>query len=472
MAGLDTSQAPRGVIAAQRLIEAVTEHGDLAERHYLELKSTLDLSTKKDKEKIAKFILGAANRMPETAATAFEGYAAMLIGVSAGSITGIPPVEMMEIAKVVQQYVGAAGPRWDVVWVPIEGSANQVLIVLVDSPQPGQPPYACRSNGESLTSGRIYIRADGETREANADEFDLLVARGSASPKVDVDFAVELRGDVAPVSLEADLTIEVYIERQRTRLLDALPGETPPTEETQAPRSLADLAVTTRGISEFLRGSSALTNAMMIPEERTEEAYRASVDSWEQRFRAAWVNAVPRIAASQLTPVVVKITNRAVTFFHDVGVQLHLEGEVFAYGYVDPQWVESMSGLDLPRPPRVWGPRQRDLGVLNHPNLGYVHPSIPGTYVSPSVRFRNGGSVDLDLVVGELRPLGTYESEEEEFVLVVADSSLTSIHGTWQLTARDHNEVFKGEIDVPVAPARDITEAARDVLGLNKDAGA
>lgn len=472
MADLDTSKAPRGFLVAQRLVEAVAKQGDLAERHYLELKSTLDLSTKKDKEKIAKFILGAANRMPETAATAFEGYAAMLIGVSAGSITGIPPVEMMEIAKVVQQYVGAAGPRWDVVWVPIEGSANQVLIVLVDPPQPGQPPFACRSNGESLTSGRIYIRADGETREANADEFDLLVARGSASPKVDVDFAVELLGDVAPVSLDADLTIEAYIGRQRTRLLNALPVEAPPAEETQAPRSLADLAAGTRGISDLLRGSSAFANAMMVPEERTEEAYRASVDSWEQRFRAAWVNAAPRIAASQLTPVVVKITNRTMTFFHDVEVKLHLAGEVFAYDYVDPQWADSMSSLDLPRPPRAWGPRQRDLGILNHANLGYVPPSIPGTYVAPSVSFRNGGSVDLDLDVGELRPLGTYQSEDEEFVLVVADSSLTSIHGTWQLTARDHNEMFRGEIDVPIAQARDITNAARDVLGLKKDAGA
>lgn len=140
MAGLDISEAPRGVLAAKRLVNAVAEQGDLAERHYLELKSTLDLSTKKDKEKIAKFILGAANRMPETAATAFEGYAAMLIGVSVDSVTGIPPVEMMEIAKVVQQYVGAAGPRWDVVWAPIEGSSNQVLLVIVDPPQFGQPP--------------------------------------------------------------------------------------------------------------------------------------------------------------------------------------------------------------------------------------------------------------------------------------------------------------------------------------------
>jgi hypothetical protein len=152
MTNIDSSQAPRGVLAAQRLVAAIAEHGDLVERHYLELKSTLNLSTKKDREKIAKFILGAANRMPAIAATAFEGYAALVIGVSKSVVAGIPPVEMMDIAKVVQQYVGAAGPRWDVVWVPIEGSANQVLVVLVDPPKAGQGPFPCRSSGDSLTN--------------------------------------------------------------------------------------------------------------------------------------------------------------------------------------------------------------------------------------------------------------------------------------------------------------------------------
>ncbi|MGP3536012.1 hypothetical protein ACTU3I_14525 [Microbacterium sp. RD1] len=475
MTGLDISQAPRGVLAAQGLVEAVAEQGDLAERHYLELKSTLDLSTKKDKEKIAKFILGAANRLPETAATAFEGYAAMLIGVAFGSITGIPPVEMMEIAKVVQQYVGAAGPRWDVVWVPIEGSSKQVLIVIVDPPQLGQAPFPCRSNGESLTSGRIYIRADGETREANADEFDLLVARGAASPKIEVDFRVELVGDVSPVSLDADRTVEAYVDRERTRLIAALPVEEPPVKEPLAPGSLADLATGVRGfaaLSPRIQGMSQVANAMMIPEERTEDAYRASIDSWEAQFRNAWGAAAPRIAASQLTPIIVRVTNRTTTFFHDVELKLHLEGDVFAYDYVDPEWADNMSSLELPRPPRMWGPRQRDLGISNYANLGYMQPSIPGTYVAPSVSFRNGGSVDLDLDIGELRPLGTHESEDEEFVLVVADASLTSIHGTWQLTARDHNEVFTGEIDVPVADPAHITETARDVLGLREETGA
>ena len=162
-----------------------------------------------------------------------------------------------------------------------------------------------------------------------------------------------------------------------------------------------------------------------------------------------------------------KITNRTTTFFSNVQVNLHLEGEIFASDYIDSEWgAGDFSQLNLPRPPRKWGPRERTFDIPNYSHLAQMVPSLPSTYISPSVRFKNGGSVDLDLDVGELRPLGTYESEDEEFVLVVADETLTSIRGTWQLTARDHNEVYTGEIDVPVADARDVTEFARQILGI------
>jgi hypothetical protein len=466
MADLDTSRAPRGVLTAQSLVAAVAEQGDLVERHYLELKSTLNLATKKDKEKIAKFILGASNRMPDVAATAFEGYAAMVIGVSRGAITGIPPVEMMEIAKIVQQYVGAAGPRWDIVWVPIEGSTNQVLLVLVDPPVLGQGPFPCRANGDSLTSGRIYIRADGETREANAEEFDLLLKRGSVLPKAEVNFAVEVIGEVSTVSLDDDRTVEQYLRVKSGQLLAAIPSKEPPV--------VGGLKGTGVGATGFaaayasaLHSTSSIVNAMYIPEERTEEQYRAAIGRWGTQFRASWAEAKPKIVASQLVPIIVKITNRTTTFFQDVEVNLHLEGEIFAFDYIDPEWADDFSDLNLPRPPRKWGPRERTFDLPNYSHLAHMMPSLPGTYIPPSVSFKNGGSVDLDLDVGELRPLGTYESEDEEFVLVVADKTLTSIRGTWQLTARDHNEVYTGEIDIPVADARDVTEIARQILKLD-----
>ena len=147
----------------------------------------------------------------------------MIIGVAEGSVAGIPPVEMMEISKVIQQYVGAAGPRWDILWAPIENSPNQVLVILVDPPKRGQGPFPCRSNGDSLTDGRVYVRADGETREAKSDELDLLIQRGAAGAPVDVDFAVEVLGDIAPISMDTVTTLDKYLRSERRRLESALP---------------------------------------------------------------------------------------------------------------------------------------------------------------------------------------------------------------------------------------------------------
>lgn len=162
---IDITRAPRGEIAAAELVAAVARIGDLAERHYLELKGPADLNSKSSKQKVAKFILGAANRLTEQAAEAFEGCAVMILGISESGIGGLPPIEMLELSKVVQPFLGVPGPRWDVFRVPVEHSNKQVLVVVVEPPHDGQPVYLCRASGEGLTDGRVYIRADGETRE-------------------------------------------------------------------------------------------------------------------------------------------------------------------------------------------------------------------------------------------------------------------------------------------------------------------
>ena len=403
--------------------------------------------------------------MPDVAAMAFEGYSVMIIGVAQGAVTGIPPVEMMEISKVIQKYVGAAGPRWDIVWVPVEGSTNQVLVIIVDPPKLGQGPFPCRASGDSLTDGRVYIRADGETREANSEELDLLIQRGSAGAQVEVDFAVEVLGEIASVTVDEENTVDEYLSKMRARLIDAMPRPEP--RSTDAASLTGGLA----GLSAYraaIDGLSLVDSALMEPERRTEEEYIESIDRWESRFRAAWKAALSKIASSQLRPAVIRVMNRTTTFFHDVEVNLHLEGDIFAVDYSEPEWADDFSGLELPHPPRKWGPAQRLLGIPNYVNMSQLYTPGAMPYVSPSISYKNGGSVDLNLEVGELRPRGIYESEDEEIVLVVADRSLTSIRGTWELTARDHNDVYTGEIDVAVAGNRDLTAVARQILALEE----
>lgn len=463
MTELDISRAPRGVLAAQALVAAVSQLGDLAEWHYLELKSTLDLSQKKDKEKIAKFILGAANRMPDVAQSAFEGMAVMIVGVAKGRIEGIPPVEMMDISKVVQKFLGANGPRWDVLWVPIEGSTNQVLVVLVDPPVVGQGPFSCRAHGESLTDGRVYIRADGETREATSGELDLLLERGRASHKLDLDFSVEVLGQIAAVECDDSSTVEEYLTDTRAELLDALPKKKPKVEE-KAELQRGIVGLTDWASDEALRVSSLL----MEPEERTEEQYRAEIDVWEDQVRNSWASVKARIAAGVLNPTIVKVTNNTSVFLHDVELKLHLEGDVSGHDWVEVESILTPSALELPTFPRRWGPKERQPLGLAHDLSWVSQMGNTSALIPSSISYENGGSVHLTVDIGDLRPRGVFESEDKELVLLVDDKEMKTIHGTWEITARGHNEVFSGETNLPVEDSRDVTELAQFILEIGK----
>ncbi|WP_139263562.1 hypothetical protein [Geodermatophilus africanus] len=94
---IDLSRVPRGELAARALVEAVAQADDRVERHCLEVKSSIDLKSKDGISKVAKFILGAANRMPDVAARYFGGHAVMVLGVAPGSTPGFEAVKALDI---------------------------------------------------------------------------------------------------------------------------------------------------------------------------------------------------------------------------------------------------------------------------------------------------------------------------------------------------------------------------------------
>lgn len=481
---LDISRAPRGELVATQLVEAVAGIGDLAERHYLELKGPEDLNSKTNKQKVAKFILGAANRMPDRAAEAFEGCAVMILGITKAGIVGLPPIEMLELNKVVEQHLGPNGPRWDIVRVPVQGSVNEVLVIVVEPPQMGQQAWICRSSGDGLTDGRVYIRADGETREATSAEQDLLRERGVTVPSSPVELDVRVTGKVTPILVDQDRTLEEYVVKTRARLLDALPARTPTvdTSSGHVPKGfegasgdlLTDYAQVSESLAKAVKtAQSAVAGAMIssIPEKRTEAAYRKSVDDWEADVRGAWPEVVLEFASYTSRRNEVEVVNRATTFLHDVEVNVHLDGDVIT---IEPREVpDRMRDLDiaLPRPPRIWGPQPRGLGL----NLGYNpalnYPTInPAALRGSSSNWRNSGSVDNDVSVGDLRPKATFCTDDEEAVLVVVGHAPVKVTGTWRSTARGYNEVFNGALEVEVAEPIDLTATVRAYLGLADEA--
>lgn len=455
---VDSSRAPRGEMAAAELVAAIAAHGllaDLTERHYLELKGPENLNSKADKQKIAKFILGAANRSPERAAEAFEGYGVMVVGITKSGAEGIDPIETLELQKVIKPFLGEAGPRWDVVRVPIEASPKQVLVILVDPPQAGQPAFICRDNGDKLASGHIYFRDDGETRQANAGEMDMLAARGAVKSGAAVDIAVSVVGPVVPVVVEETRTLEEYITVERAALINALPDPSRPTPAAQNYQV---------AMAEIARSMSFGT----IPEGRTKEDYLSSIDDWEARFRAAWPESVRRLAGYALDAAEVRIENRATTFLHDVEVKLHLEGEVQAVTHKKlPKRLEDLE-LNLPAPPREWGPQQRDFGLSGFSPAIIDHLRVaPSTFQPSSSTWKNSGSVDISVRVGDLRPEDTFTTNDKDSVLGIFGERPGSVRGTWRATVRGYDEVFTDEVMTEVCEPRDLTNAMRHYLGLD-----
>lgn len=460
MASVDTTRAPKGELAATALVEAVVANDDRVERHFLEIKGHLDLTTRKHQAKLAKFILGAANRMPDQANRAFEGFGVMVIGASDGQMPGIPPIEALDIERAVRPFLGAEGPRYDFVRVPCEGSENEVLVLLVDPPEMGQAPFLCRKSGDGgLRDGAIFVRADGETREANSGELQQLLERGMASTP-SVNFGVGIVGVVHPVTIDQDEILEEYISRTLAELVAPLRKEKPSVTAEKAVGGSFDEA-----ISQQIRSiSNAYTlRSSLMMDNRSEAEFLESIDDWADRTREAWPDAVLRLIGAA-TPVEIEVRNHEKTFFHDVEVKIHVEGDVSGSAAWKPSGRLWADDLDLPLPPRKWGEAAPLLGS----GMAYMPPASFSSALMSRTSWNNSGSVDLEVSVGEVRPTGVVATDDEEVVLYTIDRSLTSATATWQITARDHHDVYAGELEVEIGQPLDLTRALRRILELDQ----
>jgi hypothetical protein len=436
---IDLTRVPMGELAARALVDALAQTDDRAERHFLEIKSSIDLKTKEGIAKVAKFILGAANRMPDAAARYFEGHAVMVLGVGGGSTPGIEPIEALDIERGVRPYLSVNGPRWDLQRVPVE-DGREVLLVIVDPPKMGQPPFPCFKDGPGLHNGQIIVRADGETRQATGEEVLLLQQRGRLE-RPDVDLAVAVQGTAIAYTCDASV-LEEHIERESLGLAAARKATESPNPWGRASGSMLDF------IGER-------------QENRTPEQYERQIANWEAECRRSWIPAMDTLAATFGSPVSISIRNRQESFLEDVALEVHLEGPVRGLERASSDNFDPESLL--PRPPRAWGPWV-DTSSMLVPGLSREFsyspsmPSIPGP-----LSFRNGGSVTIDVQVGDLRPRQTYVTDDDEIVLVVDDADLTELTGTWRITVRGHHAVYEGTLSVPVV-TRDITDVMQGLV--------
>lgn len=121
-------------------------------------------TSKEETTKIAKFNLGAANRLPATADRHFGGYAVMVIGAEKGGLPGVPAgTEILDIEQKINKFLLPGGPQWELERASADDPKHEVLFIVVDPPKDGDPVYLCRAefhgaevklgNGDILCSG-------------------------------------------------------------------------------------------------------------------------------------------------------------------------------------------------------------------------------------------------------------------------------------------------------------------------------
>jgi hypothetical protein len=462
---IDTEHPPLGDIAARRLVDALAaQTDDRAERHYLEVKSDVDLRATLGAAKVAKFILGAANRPVELASRAFAGYAVLVIGVAPGRTPGVPPIEAGEIETRVRPYLSASGPRWDIIRVAV-ATDRDVLLIVVDPPQQGQGPFLCwkefSPDGEDrkhgLRNGSIYVRDDLATRPATAEEVVALVERGRGG-RFDVDLDVQLTGVAIRPPKGAEKLMS-HVVRAVDGLLAILPGPEPATTERRLTPMERAAVASALDVMARVRLPDMFASA---PEDRSVEEYTAEVEDWANEARDAIPEFLEHLAATAVQPVGITIANRARTYFEDAELTIHLEGDVEG---VEPRDGRLGGAAWPPATPRPWGPRSRmeSLGHfagLSVPAYPSVAPFIPSRFT-----WENGGSITGTWDVGDLRPKEVVPvDEDEQFIVIVRDPAIEVVRGGWTLTARGHHEVYDGTLELPVAEDAGIDEVLDEFL--------
>lgn len=186
MDNLDTNIDPNIPESRDMIAAWVKTVGDKAESQGLEVKSSLEFSTRSERKKsyakITKFILASANRDQNKAIRDYKGYGVMLIGVTQDEVCGLENIpEQHEFEGAARSYFGSAVPKYR--FVPHTFESKNLLFVIVDPPVNGQEIYICSGSYDAdkrvdqLRDGAIYCRESTQTIEANSVQLRDMINR-------------------------------------------------------------------------------------------------------------------------------------------------------------------------------------------------------------------------------------------------------------------------------------------------------
>lgn len=423
---LDTNIVPLGERSWRKIIEYIEAVGDEAETPYLEVKSSLDFNSKSGIAKVAKFLLGTANRLPHEASRHFKGYAALVIGAQQGSSLGIPRgVEAHDLENKLRPYLGSQFPIFEFGRVTIN-SQNEVLFIIAQPPQDGQSIFPCykdfqgEKKQDTLENGAVYVRGASNTRRANSGEILALVewARSGSKPPIDLD--IEIIGLVHKVQPLEDLLEKLYEAEEKNFSILQESNNTKNSSLTHFDSILP---------SWQLGGHS---------KKPSPEAQESALKEWLKNKPENIKKGRDYILGVRLPGTGLRIIshNRSITkphlslIFHDCEVVDYLKEDDLDYSKIVEPIIRKQYPYELN-------------GFSFSPNF------IPAGY---PVRWQNEErGAKILLTPDSFRPNESWETDLDDYVLISRDPNAKSIKVTWTLTEEDNDDEITGEFQASTA---------------------
>jgi hypothetical protein len=433
---VDTNNVPFGDARLKAVLDAVVAGGDTTETDFLEAKGDIDLAVKLGQAKVAKFVLAVANRLPSQAAKNFHGYAVLVIGAAKGSVPGVPiGTEAHELHDQIARYVGPNGPSFDLTRLPVSDD-REVLFVIVDPPELGQPPYLCHSDFQpdgkdakhGMRDGDIYLRVKSSTRRATAVEVQALFARATTALRVPVDLLVSALGTLTPI-LDGDALFEglVDIEAGEVRKDPPMIGS-----------KFNSLLPRTSGARPM-----------------TEQQVETHIERWTEDLTATWESRLDYLAGATLPGLALRVVNKAASYLSKPRIDIILHG-CRGVEWRDPRHSD-FSEISPPVIKQSTNPWDVSLSMAR---------IAPAQFAQYPVSWENTDEgLVITLTPDALRPQTPWDTDSVD-VVVRPPTGVDFVRGSWFATAEGIGERFVGEFTILVDSGQPAVKLYRSLLPI------
>lgn len=426
---IDTSRAFRTHAERASLIAAVTAATEHDEARWLELKSSLDLSSKEGQFAVARAILGMSNRDPDLAAQWCEGTAYVIVGADHDGCHGVTTVDHVILENGLAPYLGtgANAPRWSPEYVQVGGL--DVLVVTVEASRYGDRIMALRKEFGTARAGTIFVRGQAKTEAATPGEIVMLedrLLRGVQDPAMGLAVVGSVRapGLVCVEDYGNSVTLSEWLSAERIEVMSGAPPAQLKTGTSM------DQLFATQGLLGLGRASR--------------ESYEKEVDAYLRKCKSR-LSAVVRGVACRTDSDKFRITVTNPEQATMESVRVVVEIDVAAAEMLDAPPPDSR----LPRRPKYTDSSAGAGFRLRTPHLEDLRLATrsPGA-VSVD---RAGATWRAVWLMGDLHPQQEMHCDP---VTVIPAQAATTVEVRWSATAKNRSGVATGSQQLDVVADR------------------